>query len=173
MVEFLSGSIMKQITIKTGKVEMLVVDLPEGATYAGIVRDHFYYYTSLMIPNEDYPYSELIPEGWEGSEFVGKATGLTEEDWNSIVDWNDEKQYYRLYPSKEWQGDITATESGLSLLKANGVVFDMPKKPHWITKINSAEDRDLSQKQMEDYFAAESKVWRNCHVFIKIDQDEK
>lgn len=170
---------MKQVEIVTSKVEMLLVDLPEDAKNVRIETNQSVIPYGKSIHFEVSPTKESyglentewqdLPEGnWQ---HLGKATELTEEDWKGIVDVMKTKNLYINYNRSIENPEVYcykhAKESGLSLLKANGVVLDIPKKPHWITKINSAEDRDLSQKQMEDYFDAESKVWRNCHVFIK------
>lgn len=162
---------MKQVEIVTSKVEMLVVDLPDGATGIDVikywgVRNKICFRTPYVKGWERADNIDISDGNWQ---YTGKATELTEEDWDSIVDWNDENQYYYLYPSKEWQGDITATESGLSLLKANGVVLDneLVEKPIMGDEYYNDGGDERFEREYKEWQQAESKVWRNCHVFIK------
>jgi len=93
---------MKQITITTAKATIIVFDLPEDAlNFRGI-------------------------ESISGAEFkiLGKATELTEEQWRTIVDSNHGgfECYDKDMMLKNCRNYCnSATESGSSLLSANGV----------------------------------------------------
>lgn len=170
---------MKQVTITTGKVKMLVVDLPQGATLAGIVRDHLYYYSSSMT-HHDYPYSEIIPDGFEGTECFQGISHITEEDWKGIVSsLSMTNTVFMDYKNKGCCLD-TATESGMSLLKANGVVManelgDYPcDSGHGNNLKNSCinscqgscwNNTDFDHDEWEE---AQSKVWLNPQIFVKV-----
>lgn len=54
------------------------------------------------------------------------VTPLSEEQAELIVEWVEEKQYYRDYRNEGWQGDITAVESFWTLLESKGL--DINKK---------------------------------------------
>jgi hypothetical protein len=59
-------------------------------------------------------------------EPLGLAHELGEEQCDEIVEWEDEEQYYRMYPHEKWMGDITAKESFQSLMESHGLVFENP-----------------------------------------------
>ena len=93
---------------------------------------------------------------------LGELSRLSEEDWKGIVDYNT---YYSTL-TKSWEG--SATEFGLSLLKANGVVMENPmgEEPLRYTPDIGSDFVPYHDKWKE----AQEQVWSpNTHVFIKID----
>ncbi|GEM_PF-1249849 len=159
----------KKIKITTSKATIIVVNFPvqRGNAIAAAI---------LCNPN-------FGEKDFRGSTPLGPVSKISEDVWKGIVEFQVEfdlnepepsttsKQieihYFKDYLNDDFFGDCaTATESGLSLLIANGVVLDNPEKPHFISKINSEDDRAKSQEQMESYFNELSKVWSNPHIFL-------
>ncbi len=158
---------MKQVTITTGKATIVVVDLPEGAFNIKCVsfRPYGIYYIVK---------SAKAPRGKVGcfvkTDFqvmnLGHVSKVSDDLWDKIVDWNEEHLFYFKYPNKDWQGDITATESGLSLLKANGVVMDNPlgEEPLRYTPDIGSDFVPYHNKWLE----AQKDVWLNPQIFVKV-----
>lgn len=167
---------MKQVQIKTGKVEMLVVDLPEGKSFSEIkICCETYYTATETTQYANSITAECISKSSKEWNYLGKSTELTEEDWKGIVDQKDKG--YGVLVNKDYAKDrfthslFTATESGLSLLKANGVVVEnsLGKEPN--NNCNEYTDMFTIAKRArkhQEWQEAESKVWRNAHVFIKL-----
>lgn len=66
-------------------------------------------------------------------KFLGKLSELTEEQFAEIVDWVEPSQYYTDYRKAGWQGDISAHESFLSKLEAEGYYTENPRlKPELV-----------------------------------------
>lgn len=61
---------------------------------------------------------------------------INEGQADSIVDFNEEKQYYYKYPHRDWQGDISALESFHCLVRHNG--FDPNEKNLYIFQLAEA-----------------------------------
>lgn len=146
---------MRQAEIVTEKVEMLVVDLPTDGTFNDKIKE--------LCEN-------LLTVFGTQYKHLGKETELTEEYWKGIVE-NHEYPFeegsfcypdYEVYPKIAWKAFNTATESGLSLLKANGVVLDNPYD----------EPGLMPSAELDAYRQAESKVWKNPHIFIKKNRYE-
>lgn len=184
---------MKQQNIKTGKSEILVIDFPSCATdiktnYQSVDRNM--YRVDLFI----YTYKGVVesikvPSGrWKP---VGKLTALSEEDWKGIVDseYFDRGRErlelfvnYSIQLTKTFSDTMSATESGFSLLKANGVVMenDFGEEPvlsdyvfeeHPELVGNPKEyDYEKFESDYKEWEQAQEQVWSpNTHVFIKID----
>lgn len=174
---------MKQKTIVTSKVEMLVVDLPVDAKNVRVGAFDNIYFDSKSQGWDGYDLIETPEGNWK---HLGKATELTEEDWNGIVDYNEcpdpflgKIKFYQKYPDSLNDNFVnTATESGLSLLKANGVVLenefgDEPKlqetvPQHMLDKGYGSNDYVDQLYDGHQWQEAESKVWNNAHLFIKL-----
>lgn len=179
----------KQVTITTDKATIVVVDFPreKGKAMAAALlcnpnfgKKEFSGYSPLGQVDEitedvwkgivDDPFTKGIGQYIEPDDKTGwiskeRRMGVC---WEKLthVSYRD----YTLIPDNISFGDLfpfkSATESGLSLLKANGVILDNPEKPYFISNINSEEDRAKSQEQMENYFNELSKVWSNPHIFL-------
>lgn len=144
---------MKTKEITTIKATILVLDM-SGMTHAEINT------------------STVSKDIWH---YLGQLSDITEEQWKQVVDDHDDGYFY--YPDGYKDTCDTAKESGLSLLKANGVILenDMPfpdmndskyydePKPldgsgfyQEIYNLDAIQWRDL-----------EKQVWQNVHIFIK------
>lgn len=171
MVELLSGNIMKQAHIKTGKVEMLVVDLLDGKSFSEIKICCETYYTATETTQYSNSITDVcISMSSKEWNYLGKATESNEEDWKGIVGQSIHTNLYPHYvegitPPNLYCYD-TATESGLSLLKANGILLEneLGKYP----ESKKYEFTSIYERAVTEWQESESKVWRNCHVFIKM-----
>lgn len=169
---------MKQVTITIGKVKMLVVDLSQEALNIKCIPYHPYgiYYTVKSSGSSKGKRGCIIKTDFEVKK-MGNAHQLTEEDWKGIVDsWTN--GYYQDYendvnhPPIDGEDYIdlfcigTATESGLSLLKANGVVMEnsLGEEPLRYTPDIGSDFVPYHDKWKE----AQEQVWLNPQVFIKL-----
>lgn len=159
---------MKKIEIKTEKATLLVVDfsLDRGKSIAEALL------CNPISGNKEF----------EGYELLGKPSDITEEEWNGIVDtgvdfvketthfidYEDESSLYR-----------SAIQSGLSLLKANGILLENPLgvKPmndeiiskNLIKQGYGSNDFVDVLYDLHQYESAQEIVWANPHIFVKID----
>lgn len=178
---------MKKLEIKTEKATLLVVDLDKGAKpkiyHNGIWCDfdnNDASYTSL--PSDNYKHlgkvSEITEEEWkvvvddpfvkgigqyvkpdnlEGWTVVNAAMGIQYQKYShiSFKDYQIKSDGFSI--AKQYPFE-TAKESGLSLLKANGVLLE-----------NHYPDPGLMPSaELDIYRKTQEKVWPNPHVFIKI-----
>lgn len=151
---------MNKIEIKTEKATLLVVD---DSNWDGCIY-------------------EFVGVNYNGYKHLGKVSEITEDQWKCIVDAPVEhkihsynplltKRYFRF---KDYKSDAdilkTATESGLSLLKANGVLLENKYQDDWDELcIWGHGDFSKDGKSSFDLYTEEQeKVWSNPHVFIKI-----
>lgn len=171
---------MKQVQIKTAKSVIMLFDLPREATRIRSHSEHgtqcleFYSAftdTKTLIPVD--PIEKL------DYKYLGKATELTEEDWRGIVDYNEcpdpflgKLKFYQKYPDSLNDNFVnTATESGLSLLKANGVEIENPlgDEPRFVPEEydNTPEEERRFRNNLGAWCNIEDRLWRNTHIFIK------
>lgn len=149
---------MKKIEIKTEKATLLVVDLPLATTKITEVSSFPNNGVYFNFIDKDGSYESGLKSGMIKTDYkvkhLGKVSEITEEEWKGIVDsfelFNNINVGYKNYYQDEPVMD-NATESGLSLLKANGILLQSKNTPL------------LSSSWME----AQQKVWYNPHVFIK------
>lgn len=165
---------MKKLEIKTDKATLLVVDLP---------------YPEIWISRAGISF----PNGKGGEHFIsgnfkhiGKVSEITEEDWRGIVDsiihyepWTQYQavELFYNYESKGFSYTYTSTESGLSLLKANGVLLENPlgSKPFYdeivpkklIKEGYGSNDFVDVLYDLHQWESAQELVWSNPHIFIK------
>lgn len=124
-------------TINTGFAELVLVKLPEDSTNIRL-GNHCIGFNSKMWTSDKDSNGWCIIKLWLGAkkelEYIGIAHDLTEEAWKRIV-VNHEIPFdkgnfcypdYMVYGSKGFKAFDTATESGLSLLRANEVYFENP-----------------------------------------------
>lgn len=157
---------MKTKEITTRKATILVVYLPEGATGL-IVNDGNIIVAIKYLAAMDIK----IPDGnWQ---HLGQLSDITEEQWKDVVE--DSKCFvtdeigYIDYLNDDQLCPL-AKKSGLSLLKANGVLLE-----NTITKPVKYKGDDFFKhqaKQMYDFAInrwqqAQEQVWKNVHIFIK------
>jgi len=121
---------MKQITIQTAKAQILIVDLPEicnndADVVSGEHREYLKYHSSDFRGMPNYTFYGLPEGSWQ---LYGKASELTEEQWRTIVESDYFDGIGTMYANYEIERIFTfgktkhrATESGSSLLSANGV----------------------------------------------------
>lgn len=102
--------------IITGNGTFIFIEVPNNTTFKEFtfgLHSH-----RLEFYNEDnYVSSRDISR----FQIISTTKDITEEQTESIVEWNNVEQYYFLYPSTSWQGDITAKESLQSLIQVNGL----------------------------------------------------
>lgn len=125
---------MKNVEFSTSKGEYYLVDFPDVSSFAGIVNGTIFYYRGPQN-REDYPYSLTLKNK---VEWIGDPRELTEDEWEDIC---EEVSFgtYRGFINHQAKGndfrDIvdssfkSATKSGISLLKANGVDLTEWKNP--------------------------------------------
>lgn len=178
-----------QVTITTPKATIIVVYFPteKGKAMATALLCNPNFGKKEFRDNTPLgPVSEITEDVWKSivedpfTKGIGQytepddKTGWVFRDRNMGACWEKlthvSYRDYTLIPDNISLDDLfpfkSATESGLSLLKANGVVLDNPEKPYFISNISSEEDRAKSQEQMENYFNELSKVWSNPHIFL-------
>lgn len=174
---------MKQVTITTGKATIVVVELPTGATNV-VVRQNDAQ-SDVWYDLDGVSHMVSLPHGqWK---HAGQPSQLTEEDWKGIIDQKietdiDETEvsttskdieivYFYDYVNKTFFGDCdTATESGLSLLKANGVVldYDFDDCPNDFCengRIDMGYNESMTCFICEE---AQEQVWLNPQIFVKV-----
>ncbi|SUJ18977.1 Uncharacterised protein [Sphingobacterium spiritivorum] len=147
---------MKQKQITTGKATIVVVDAPHG----------------------NIPHSNLLdfPDGsWS---HLGPLSQVTEDQWKEIVDQViTSYQDYTDNTVVPTFSLFSSTESGLSLLRANGVLLENPLgvwngpdgRPQTFpdgAQFNSAIELYNFQKKWDK---AQSEVWKNPYIFIKVN----
>jgi hypothetical protein len=108
------------VNFETQKGRFAFVSLPNEAKTANKYRRNELYgiYYNGWNWFSDPDYIVLSDNYFPEYSIVGFVKDLTEEQWEEVVDWNYELQCYYLYPSEKWEGDITATESGKSLIES-------------------------------------------------------
>ena len=160
---------MKQVTIKA-KATIVVIDIP----------DHHVANITHIAPGLDTLTIQDVRTGDYvfGINGIFKAAGhpskLTEEDWKGIVDFftTDEdfgkEDVFRDYSGKNFFD--TATESGLSLLRANGVVmyydFDDCANPFCEDgRIDMGYNESMTCSLCEE---AQEQVWLNPSLFLLV-----
>lgn len=164
---------MKQVTIEA-KATIAVVDLPSVITY---VIKHNSNRLSIQTFNEEF----RLKGDWK---YIGKASELSEKDWKGIVDpYALNRIFYTVYGKFSVDNPAyftTASESGMSLLKANGVVMenefgDEPKLNDYVFEDhpelvgNPKEyDNEKFQSDHKEWEKGQEQVWENPHVFIKL-----
>lgn len=180
---------MKQIT--TTKATILTVDLAEGSCAINIGYNAFGVFLWYKHGHRRYERKLDIDKPFRtkkvGWKILGMANDLTEEQWKRIVEEITIKsniiKSFRNYERKmpQWiYACSTATESGHSLLKANGIVlsnpYPSPKDKQPLCRDCADEDGtcpnyngrycnpDLRQSQ---YVEAQSKV-TNPLILIKL-----
>lgn len=109
---------MSQIKIQTGKASILLVEVPEILKQIKVIKSHVcgLYNGGMLCRTWK---SKKLPTG--NYELLGLSTELTEGQCERVVEWNDEEQFYRLYPHVKWMGDISALQSFASILTSHNV----------------------------------------------------
>lgn len=104
--------------------KVIAVEVPKGSK--SIFVSHWPKSNpELMYLTRKYnPVSVKLTHGVKYS-LIG-VTPLLEEQAELIVEWVEEKQYYRDYRKDGWQGDIPAIQSFATLLESKGL--DINKK---------------------------------------------
>ncbi|MGJ1424536.1 hypothetical protein ACR79B_11125 [Sphingobacterium spiritivorum] len=154
---------MKQKQITTGKATIVVVDMPEGAIKINVVegcygneyKDKIVYNLKEYTENQILNHIEQIdlPQGhWK---LLSQFSQLTDDQWKDIVDMD--KTYYSTL-TKNWSP--SPTESGLSLLRANGVLLKNP------VTVDLTGNNELNCDYAE-WQSFESQIWKNPYIFLK------
>lgn len=189
---------MKNIKIKTLKTTLIVIDMPENFTEVHLSdktryadgkgnRLTLHVQHRKRLEGEDLhtwlseQHSRHIFDGEGEYKLLGHPSELTEEDWKGIVgtvkdtphgDTDQLVDRFENYAKHGYLSCNSATESGLSLLKANGVVMEncFGEKP------DSNDDyyrdamgiTDEFYKALAEWNKAQSKVWLNPQIFVKL-----
>lgn len=173
---------MKKLEIKTEKATLLVVDfsLDRGKSIAeallcnpNLGNKEFKGFKLLGKVSEiteeewrdiiDDPFVKGIgqyvkPDNLEGWTVVNAAMGVQYQKYShiSFKDYNIKTDGFSI--AKQYPFE-TATESGLSLLKSNGVLLENPYPDLGL----------MPSAELDIYRKTQEKVWSNPHVFVKID----
>lgn len=180
---------MKQKQITTGKATIVVVDMPEGAHKINVVegcygneyKDQIVYNLKEYTENQILDHIKQIDLPSSHWKLLGQFSQITEDQWKEIVesDYRGYKHYWKdngFVPRGFNHRYKTATESGLSLLRAHGVVLENPLgvwngldgRPQTFpdgAQFNSAIELYNFQKKWDK---AQSEVWKNPYIFIKL-----
>lgn len=149
---------MKQVTITTGNATIVVVDFSDIKK-----EEDLYQFRDVYTVDE-----------WS---HLGGSKELEEEDWKGIVDQGAHSGLFSHYVAGVMPPNIycykTATESGISLLKANGVVMENPlgEEPFYSPNMKSETPyADLYEHnhRLACWQQAQSKVWVNPQIFVKL-----
>ncbi|MGJ1196306.1 hypothetical protein ACR777_21970 [Sphingobacterium spiritivorum] len=148
---------MKNIEIITLKSSFVLIDMPDN-------------YDVYKVHTERGIYSKLCP-----------VNEMNENQWKDIVDLHYSQLGFEDYDSDcEFNVLNTATESGLSLLRANGVVLENlfgeePALSDYIFEehpelVGNPKEYDHDKFEYDhSYWAkAQSEVWNNPYIFIKL-----
>jgi len=181
---------MKQITIQTAKAQILIVDLPEicnndADVVSGEHREYLKYHSSDFRGMPNYTFYGLPEGSWQ---LYGKASELTEEQWRTIVESDYFDGIGTMYANYEIERIFTfgktkhrATESGSSLLSANGVMLEnpleeMPERHEYEFDVDENGfgvmtrcDEDQYLVDLKEWKAAQEKVWSNPYVLVSFD----
>ncbi|MGJ1362912.1 hypothetical protein ACR79B_20630 [Sphingobacterium spiritivorum] len=161
---------MKKTEITTGKATIVVVDMPEGAIKINVVegcygneyKDKIVYNLKEYTENQILNHIEQIdlPQGhWK---LLRQFSQLTEDQWRDIVDLHYSQLGFEDYDSDcEFNVLNTATESGLSLLRANGILLENP------VTVDLTGNNELNCDYAE-WQSFESQLWKNPYIFIKV-----
>ncbi|MGJ1432871.1 hypothetical protein ACR79M_14950 [Sphingobacterium spiritivorum] len=151
---------MKQKQITTGKATIVVVDMPEGS-FDPIIEDCMLkYYVDKHIEGTGSVWHTKFPFG--NYKPLGLPSWITEDQWKEIVDLHYSHLGFDDYDSDcEFNVLNTATESGLSLLRANGVVLENP------VTVDLSGNNELNCDYAE-WQTFESQIWKNPYIFIKV-----
>lgn len=161
---------MRQIEIKTGKATLLVVEFPEGIKNINLLADkntnHYrlYYDEGRMNLNGFIGNHGILDFGVGNWHHIGTLDQMTEEVWKGIVEENFVS--IMMDPSYKYQ---SATESGLSLLKANGILLNNKYQDDWdeLCQWGHGDFSKDGKSSYELYTEEQAKVWTNPHIFIK------
>ncbi|MGJ1369557.1 hypothetical protein [Sphingobacterium spiritivorum] len=168
---------MKTIEITTGKATIVVVDMPEECFVSQISIGGGLIETAIGFPDGSY---RGINKFNQNLKELGPLSQVTEDQWKEIV---DQSLHTGLHP--HYVNGINppnaycyqnATESGLSLLRANGVVLEnalgtwngSDRRPQTFpdgAQFNSAIELYNFQKKWDKH---QSEVWKNPYIFIKV-----
>lgn len=177
---------MKKLEIKTEKATLLVVD---DSNWDGCMHEfvgvNYNGYKHLGKVSEiteeewkvivDDPFVKGIgqyvkPDNLEGWTVVNAALGVQYQKYShiSFKDYQIKTDGFSI--SKQYPFE-TATESGLSLLKANGVLFENKYQDDWdeLCIWGHGDFSKDGKSSFELYTEEKQKVWSNPHVFIKVD----
>lgn len=153
---------MKTKEIKTSISTILVVDLPEGTEVVSTDSTYISYNSKSLFGQIK------APEGrWQ---HLRQLTDITEEQWREIVDTSGHP-FYKDFTEGGFGAVCTASESGISLLKANGVILENPEGSRPECDCNyTCGDADRYNCGMDHHLwqQAQEQVWSNPHIFIKI-----
>ena len=134
---------MKTIKITTGKATIVVVDMPDDVTLEEVnsIQGMINFQTRCL----------------------GLYSQVADLQWDLIVE-TVPQYYWRDYEFLNRRFDHMCscpTESGLSLLRANGVVLENP------VTVDLTGNNELNCDYAE-WQSFESQVWKNPYIFIKV-----
>lgn len=141
IIVHLNSKKMETKLLNTGIADLLVVpDVPEGADNIEIVKGLYLplgtHFLEWWLPDTNGVVSDggsvELPEGYKYT-VLGRASELTEEQWEYLVSRVDDGLFIQGAAFENYHDDETffetATESGHSLLEANGILLVNPYGP--------------------------------------------
>ena len=152
---------MKTKEINTGKATILLVNLPKGAKNPVLMGKDGMSLKRIYFELKGKESFVKFPKIGINSYALGFADQITEEQAMEVVEHSIFDSDYKC-----------ATDKLNSLLKANSVVTVNPhEKPVFKPKfVGDMPDKDYSyQKRLKQYEQAESKLWENLFVLVKVD----
>ncbi|MGJ1499641.1 hypothetical protein ACR79R_20175 [Sphingobacterium spiritivorum] len=174
---------MKQKQITTGKATIVVVDMP-GNTYYEL--DPQFIYKEIIINQQNglIVSKYKLDNDMSGYNCLGSLSQVTEDQWKEIVDSKivlnevllPKRKVWCNYLENRYSIDFSPCKSGLSLLRANGVLLENPLgtwngpdgRPQTFpdgAQFNSVIELYNFQKKWDK---AQSEVWKNPYIFIKV-----
>lgn len=143
---------MRTKQINTGKAEILLVELPEGASNPILKPNscEIWYSNSLG----GYGFSKVLEGNWS---ILSRADEVTEEQAEKIVE--DYGDGYFPYPNEESTPCDTPLESLEYLLESNDVYWDNPL---------GLGARQYTQARFDLWKAYERNVWKKSRTYILI-----
>ena len=160
---------MKQLEINTGKATILLVNLPKGAKNPVLMGKDGMSLKRIYFELKGKESFVEFPKIGINSYALGFADQITEEQAMEVVEHSIFDSDYKCTTNK-------ATDKLNSLLKTNGVVTVNPygsEPPHNYGLLNlyptGDELMDLSFQDALRWQTAQSQLWENVFVLVKVD----
>lgn len=165
---------MKHKTITTGVCELFVCEVPEDSHVSQISIGSGIVETAIGHPNGAYKPLQLPEGNWQ---LIGRFPDTTDKQWGDIVDKmvfiDEDGEFedvvkYRSYseipitPFGKTYSPITSSQSGHSLLQANGVYFENPLGASY----KRMPEAGMDYRSFLRWHKAQEQVWDKERTFL-------